>query len=75
MSRSVKKTPIFGITYADSEKQNKRRWNRTFRKVCKHLLKKGIEAPKRISAVTEVWDGNKDGKRYWRGAVKKDMRK
>lgn len=75
MSRSVKKTPIFGITFADSEKQDKRRWNRTFRKVCKNLLIKGHEIPIKIAAITNVWDGNKDGKRYWKEANKKEMRK
>lgn len=75
MSRSLKRIPIFGITYANSEKQDKRRWNRTFRKVCKNLLMKEHEIPIKIAAVTNVWDGNKDGRRYWKDAVKKDMRK
>lgn len=75
MSRSIRKIPIFGIVKSDSEKQDKRRWNRTFRKVCKNLILKQKEAPIKISAVTEVWSGDKDGKCYWRDANKKDMRK
>jgi len=45
MSRSVRKTKIFGITNAMTEKQDKRRWNRTFRKVCKKLIRLEKEAP------------------------------
>ena len=75
MSRSVKKTPIFGHTTAASEKQDKQRWNRAFRRVCKILVQKQEETPIKISAITEIWSGNKDGKTYWRGANKKNMRK
>lgn len=39
MSRSVRKTKIFGITTAETEKQDKKQWNRTFRKVCKKLIR------------------------------------
>ncbi|WP_316805913.1 hypothetical protein [Pedobacter agri] len=75
MSRSVRKTPIFGNAYGNSEKQDKRKWNRVFRKFCRKLILKGNEAPIKISAVTDVWDGNKDGKRFRRNVGKKDMRK
>ena len=75
MSRSVRRTKIFGITTAETEKQDKRRWNRTFRKVCKKLIRLEKEAPSKIQGVTDVWDGAKDGKRYYRQATKKDMRK
>ena len=75
MSRSVRKTKIFGITPSESEKQDKRRWNRTFRKVCRKLVRLGKEAPHKIHSVTEVWAGAKDGKRYNHNATKKDMRK
>ncbi|CAM3690989.1 hypothetical protein [Sphingobacterium prati] len=75
MSRSVRKTKIFGITNTESEKQDKRRWNRTFRKVCKKLIRLEKEAPIKVRSITEVWDGAKDGKRYDRGATKIKMRK
>lgn len=75
MSRSVRKIPIMPYTTAISEKQDKRRWNRIFRKVCKRLLMKEREAPIKISAVSDVWDGGKDGKHYWKDATKKHMRK
>lgn len=75
MSRSVRKTKIFGITTTESEKQDKRRWNRTFRKFCRKLVLAGKEAPHKIHGVTEVWSGAKDGKRYNHNATKRDMRK
>jgi len=75
MSRSVRKTKIFGITTAETEKQDKRRWNRTFRKVCKKLIRLEKEVPVKIHGVTNVWDGAKDGKQYYQSATKKDMRK
>lgn len=75
MSRSVRKTKIFGITTAETEKQDKRRWNRTFRKVSKKLIRLEKEAPVKIHGVTNVWDGAKDGKQYYHRATKKDMRK
>jgi len=75
MSRSIRKTKIFGITTAETEKQDKRRWNRTFRKVCKTLIRLEKEAPVNINSVTNIWSGAKDGRRYYRNATKKDMRK
>lgn len=75
MARSRRKTKIFGITGADSESLDKIRWNKSFRRVAKILIAKDKEAPASIRAVSNVWDGNKDGKRYWRGAKPKDMRK
>lgn len=75
MSRSVRKTKIFGITTAQTEKQDKRRWNRTFWKVCKKLIRLEKEAPVKMQGVTNIWDGVKDGKQYYCGATKKDMRK
>ena len=75
MSRSVRKTKIFGITTALSEKQDKRLWNRKFRKVCKTLIRLEKEAPVNINSVTNIWSGAKDGRRYYRNATKKDMRK
>lgn len=49
-----KKTKIFGITTAKIEKQDKRRWNRTFRKVCKKLLRLEKEVSSKIQGVTSV---------------------
>jgi len=54
MSRSVRKTKIFWITTAQTEKQDKRRWNRTFRKVCKKLIRLEKEAPVKMHGVTNI---------------------
>lgn len=75
MSRSVRKTKIFGITTAETEKKDKRLWNRKFRKVCKKLIRTGKEAPVNLNSVTNIWSGAKDGRRYVINATKKDMRK
>lgn len=75
MSRSMRKTKMFGITSAESEKQDKRLWNRKFRKVCKKLICQQEEAHLKIKAVTNVWDGSKDGKRFWHNIPRKYMRK
>jgi len=75
MSRSIRKTKIFGISKAETEKQDKRRWNRTFRKVSKKLIHLEKDAPVKLRGVTQVWDGAKDGRQYYHNATKKDMRK
>ncbi|WP_293887837.1 hypothetical protein [Sphingobacterium sp. UBA3549] len=75
MSRSLRKTKIFGITTSESEKQDKKRWNRTFGKVCRKLVLSEKVATHKIHSVTEVWSGAKDGKRYNHNAKKRDMRK
>ena len=76
MSRSKRKTPIFGHTTAQSEKQDKRRWNRTFRRITKVKTRTDDAAtPVKIEAVTNVWDGAKDGKRYYALYKAKDLRK
>ncbi|WP_089787253.1 hypothetical protein [Chitinophaga sp. YR573] len=75
MSRSRRKTPVFGITTAVSEKKDKRRWNRIFRKVSKKLIRNDMDAPVKLAAVSDVWGGSKDGKHYRVQHSKADMRK
>ncbi len=75
MSRSKRKTPIFGFTTATSEKLEKRGWNKRFRRVVKSLMLAEKEIPIKKQAISDVWEGRKDGKHYWKGFSKKDMRK
>jgi hypothetical protein len=75
MSRSFKKTPVFGNTAAVSEKFEKRRWNHRFRRRSKLCLTKDLEFPEKLSAVSEVYSGGKDGKRYRVNYQNQDMRK
>lgn len=68
MSKSYKKTPIFGITTAPSEKQNKRLANRKLRRLTNVELRRGsledeLILPE-IRDVSNVWDWDKDGKAY-----------
>jgi len=75
MSRSRKKTPVFGNTNAASEKQDKRKANRVFRKQTKQVIDaEDTPAPKKREA-SEVWKFSKDGKHYKRKTTKKDLRK
>jgi hypothetical protein len=38
MSRSKRRTPVCGMTGAASEKQDKRLYNRRYRRVCKQVI-------------------------------------
>lgn len=59
MSRSRRKTPVFGFTTATSEKQDKRLANRRLRRVV-HQGKLYV----RLRDVSNVWSFDKDGKKY-----------
>jgi hypothetical protein len=77
MSRSRKKTSIGGITTSESEKQDKRIYNRRFRRVCKQSLH--IDYEKELPHLKEYsnpWCMDKDEKK-WFDAMKypKSMRK
>jgi len=58
------KTKILEITSAESENQDKRLWNRKFRKVCKKLIRQEKELPNNIKVVNDVWSGYKDSKLF-----------
>jgi hypothetical protein len=75
MSRSRKKTPITGITTATSEKDDKRKANRIFRRVTKVQIKKGDTPFIDIKEVSNVWSFDKDGKQFLQKPTKKDLRK
>ncbi len=64
MSRSTRKKPIFGYTTAKSEKFDKQKYNRVFRRISKEKIKKGMTAPIRIKEIKNVWTMSKDGKQY-----------
>jgi hypothetical protein len=75
MSRSKRRTPIFGITTADSEKNDKRKANRKFRRIVREQVKKGSEQFSELREVSNVWSFGKDGKRYFRKCADRDLRK
>jgi len=76
MSRSKRRTPIFGHG-GGSEKWDKREANRKLRRKSKSLLKsinENVIMPL-MREVSNVWSMNKDGKSYFNKATEKDMRK
>lgn len=78
MSRSRKKTPIRGMTLADSEKQDKRLANRKIRRVNK-IRVTGDQEPAHVRELSDPWGMDKDGRQYFGDEpaedVKKQMRK
>ena len=75
MARSYRRTPIFGITTARSEKQDKKLANRRLRRKVKTCLANGDEQLPLLREVSNVWSFDKDGKAYWADACVEDMRK
>lgn len=69
MTRSRRKTPIMGNTTAKSEKWWKTEANRAMRR-----CPVDAEPPKKIE-FSNIWDGPKDGKHYFKNAEDKWMRK
>jgi hypothetical protein len=72
MSRSYKKTPIFGNAEG-SEKPDKRRWHKAYRRKSKQLINQSIEQLDSFEStifptereISDVWLMKKDGKNYW----------
>ena len=61
MSRSYRKHPIGGIASADSEKYDKRKANRKFRKLTRQMLDAGLDdedIPVDIREVSNVYTFN-----------------
>ena len=85
MSRSYRKTKIFGNAKPDSEKEDKNILHGIIRaKVRNNLIKaKQAEDIEEIdpnintepNACYNVWAMGKDGRHYWKDATSKDMRK
>jgi hypothetical protein len=71
MTRSVRKTPIYGITNARSERKDKQQWHRRFRVLEKqrlHTLTSETmdnHVTTSIEEVSNPWAMNKDGRQYW----------
>lgn len=75
MSRSRKKTPKRGLTTAKSEKRDKRIANRKFRRKTKIQNTLGESDFVKLREVSNVWEFDKDGKRYIKNPSDKDLRK
>lgn len=78
MSRSYRKTPIFGHSTSVSEKQDKKIWHSRARTTERDRLKAGDYDNHLTTLDNEAgtpWDFAKDGKGYWANYDKKSMRK
>ena len=78
MSRSRRKTPVCGITTAQSEKQDKRIANRRFRRAIRQQMQAEpqVEVLPQRREVSDVWAMDKDGKtRFDPEQHPKEMRK
>ncbi len=66
MSRSHRKTPIFGITTCASEREDKKAWHGRWR-AQEHVRLKRDEDGHTVHprAVSDPWAMGKDGRRYW----------
>ena len=73
MSRSVRKTPVFGHTTSTSEKDDKKEWHSAFRSKSKQHLNvavmddEGLEGFIDITVqdASDTWDFAKDGKQFF----------
>ena len=78
MSRSRRKHPFRAITTADSEKQEKRAYNRRFRRVSEQVLKADPTGERQpiLREYSNPWSMDKDGKvRFDPAKYPKSMRK
>lgn len=75
MSRSTKKLAKKGVTSATSEKQNKRRANRKYRRVTKNNVKAGRSEQPQIKQVSNSPAFDKDGKVLIKNPTPRDFRK
>lgn len=65
MSRSFKHTTISAITTAQSEKRDKQLANRRFRRISRHRVRIDEEPLIDLNEISDPWDFQKDGKRYF----------
>lgn len=78
MSRSHRKTPIFGITTLPSEKCFKTDEHQRERRHVRqrlHIAPDDTDRRLHREPFGNRWSGPKDGKAYRSGALRKDMRK
>ena len=78
MSRSRCKTPIFGHTGTKSDAEWKAQSARALRSRVRQVLKATLDItafPGKRWDLANPWSAPKDGKRWWRGAGPRDMRK
>ncbi len=75
MSRSRRKTPIFGMTTNDSEKDFKQQEHQRERAAVRTALQSDADLLPDPKEFGNPWAGPKDGKNYWKDAKPSNMRK
>lgn len=75
MSRSRRKTPITGVTTAETEKENKRDANRKLRRLNKIKIHKRDYDLFQLREISNVWAFDKDGKHYVKNPGKRLLMK
>ena len=74
MTRSIRRTPIVGVTTAETDKPFKAREHRRERRAVKVALGADEPLPDR-RAFGDPWKGDKDGKQFLDEPDPRDMRK
>ena len=78
MSRSRRKTPIFGHTGAESDHEWKKKAARKLRRAVNQHLGNTLDGDRFVGMRWELvdpWTSDKDGKFYWVKVASKHMRK
>ncbi len=75
MSRSWIKNKIVGYTKKESEKRDKTIANKRYRRLVKVRIAKRSEVLPLIREVSNIYQFDKDGKHYYAGMTKLEMRK
>jgi len=69
MSRSRRKTPIYGISTATSEKEGKRIWHKRMRTCERDRLRTLVDPEAHLTTlvpeVSNCWSMEKDGRQWW----------
>ena len=75
MSRSWIKNKIVGYTKKESEKRDKTIANKRYRRLVKVRIAKRSELLPLIREISNIYQFDKDGKHYYAGMTKIEMRK
>jgi hypothetical protein len=80
MSRSRRKVAVFSNGSSNSRKQDRQFANRKFRRKEKELLHHLEELdeetlPEKVAEVSDIWDWDCDGWKYWNEAPEEALRK
>ena len=74
MSRSVKHFPGGGFTGCKSEKDDKRIYNRRYRRAVKQAIHHEEEVMPHLREKSDTWSMGKDGRQYWPEPTEKEYR-